>query len=336
VKRKSNGRSDGSGRIDLTYARRVVAVEAHAVADLRHAIDAAFVKAAELIFERGRQGVGRLVTTGVGKAGLIAQKISATFASTGTPALFMHPTEARHGDLGMLTPRDVVLGLSNSGESDELTQILPAIRKMRVPLIAMTGRPNSTLGHAADCILNIGRIEEPCPLRMAPSASTTAMLALGDALALCVLKARNFTAQDYARLHPGGALGRKLMKASDLMRTGERLALARPEQSVGEALERMSVARGGAVVIVDAREKLLGVFTDGDFRRLMVRDPGRFHAPVGEYMTSPCKFIRDETLVAEAQALMAEKHINALPVVGSRGRVVGLMDIQDLVGFPVL
>ena len=323
-------------RIDVAYARRVITVEARAVAALRRAVGASFVEAAELIFDRGRQGIGRLATTGVGKAGLIAQKICATFSSTGTPAFFMHPTEARHGDLGMLTSRDVVLALSHSGESDELSQILPAIRKMRVPLIAMTGRPHSTLGLAADCILDIGRIEEPCPLRMAPSASTTAMLALGDALALSVLKARRFTAQDYARLHPGGALGRKLMKARDVMRTGERLALAGPGESVGEALARMTRARGGAVAIVDARGTLLGVFTDGDFRRLMMRDPGQFHAPVGEFMTSPCKFIRDDTLVAEAQALMAEKHINALPVVKARNRVVGLLDIQDLVGFPVL
>jgi arabinose-5-phosphate isomerase len=195
------------GRINPGYALRVIAAEAHAVADLRHAIDASFIQAAELILDR--QGVGRLVTTGVGKAGLIAQKVCATFASTGTPAFFMHPTEARHGDLGMLTSSDVVLAFSKSGESDELSHILPAIRKMRVPLIAMTGQPNSTLGRASDCVLDIGRIEEPCPLRMAPSASTTAMLALGDALALSVLKARRFTAQDYARLHPGGALGRQ-------------------------------------------------------------------------------------------------------------------------------
>lgn len=336
MKNSGRGKANGRIRVDLRYARSVIAVEARAVAGLRQAIGDAFLAAAELILERGRQGVGRLVTMGVGKAGLIAQKVCATFASTGTPSFFIHPTEARHGDLGMLTSRDVVLAFSNSGESDEMTDILPAIRKMRVPLIAVTGRPHSTLGHAADCILNIGRIEEPCPLGMAPSATTTAMLALGDALALCVLKARNFTAQDYARLHPGGALGRKLMKARDLMRTGERLALAQPEQTVGEALDRMSKARGGAVVVTNRKGELLGVFTDGDFRRLMMSDPGRFHAPVGKYMTSPCKFIRDDTLVAEAQALMAEKHINALPVVKSHGRVVGVLDIQDLVGFPVL
>lgn len=336
---KANRSSRATGRargVDLRYARHVVAVEARAVAALKRTIGAPFRAAAELILERGRQGHGRLVATGVGKAGQIAQKVCATFSSTGTPALYMHPTEALHGDLGMLTARDVVLAFSNSGESDELTHILPAIRKMRVPLIAVTGRALSTLGKASDCVLDIGRIEEPCPLKMAPSATTTAMLALGDALALCVLKARRLTLHDYARLHPGGALGRKLMCARDVMRTGSRLPLVRAGHTVGQALERMSRARGGAVVIADRASKLLGIFTDGDFRRLMMRDPSQFAAPVGEHMTSPCTFIRDEMLVAEAQARMAEKHINALPVVNARGKVVGLLDIQDLVGFPLL
>jgi len=329
-------RSKGPGKIDLKYARHVVAVEARAVANLKRSIDASFRTAAEIILERGRHGHGRLVATGVGKAGQIAQKVCATFSSTGTPALFMHPTEARHGDLGVLTPRDVVLAFSNSGESEELTNILPAIRKMRVPFIAVTGRPDSSVGQAADHVLDIGRIDEPCPLQMAPSASTTAMLALGDALALCVLKARRLTIHDYARLHPGGALGRKLMRARDVMRTAKRMAQAGARDTVGQALERMSRAVVGAVVIVDRRSKLVGIFTDGDFRRLMVKDHSLFKAPVGEHMTSPCMSIRDETLVAEAQALMAERHINALPVVDARGKVVGLLDIQDLVGFPVL
>jgi len=325
-----------SRRVDLSYARHVVAVEARAVGALKRTINATFRTAAELILERGRHEHGRLVATGVGKAGQIAQKICATFSSTGTPAFFMHPTEARHGDLGMLTERDVVLAFSHSGDSEELLNILPAIRKIRVPLIAVTGRPDSALGKAADCVLDIGRIEEPCPLRMAPSASTTAMLALGDALALCVLKARRLTLHDYARLHPGGALGRKLMQARDVMRTGARLPLARVGHTVGEALDRMSRARGGSVVIVGPSTKLLGIFTDGDFRRLMMRDHSLFSEPVDRHMTSPCTSIRDEMLVAEAQALMAEKHINALPVVNARGKVVGLLDIQDLVGFPLL
>jgi arabinose-5-phosphate isomerase len=236
----------------------------------------------------------------------------------------------------MLTPHDVLLAFSNSGESEELVQLLPTLKKMRISLVVITGCPASTLARAADVVLDIGAVKEPCPLGLAPSASTTAMLALGDALALCVLKARGFTAQDYAQLHPGGALGRKLMRAADLMRTAERLPLVRPETTVGAALDRMSRARGGAAVVVDRKGRLLGVFTDGDFRRLMLADPGRFQSPVREHMTSPCKFTRADKLVAEAQALMAEKHINALPVVNAANKVVGILDIQDLVGWPVL
>ncbi|MBI3828801.1 MAG: KpsF/GutQ family sugar-phosphate isomerase [Planctomycetes bacterium] len=325
-----------NGAVDLAYAREVIDAEAQAVAGLRGNIGVAFQTAAEWILALDLHGRGRVVGSGIGKAGIVGQKVCATLASTGTPALFVHPVEALHGDLGMITAHDLLLVFSNSGESEEIARLLPALKKVGARTIAITGRPHSTLGRAADLTLDIGRIEEPCPLRLAPSASTTAMLALGDALALCVLKARGFTMEDYAALHPGGALGRKLMRAKDLMRTGARLALAGPEINVGEALERMSQSRGGAVVIVDKRGKLAGIFTDGDFRRLMIHDPGRFHDKIGPHMTSPCKFIQDRTLVAEAQELMAQKHINALPVVDKRMKVVGLLDIQDLVGWPVL
>jgi arabinose-5-phosphate isomerase len=332
-----NGRvSVHTHRIDLRYARQVLDAEARAVAGLKARVKSDFARAAALLLALGREAPGRAVASGVGKAGIVAQKVCATLASTGTPALFMHPAEARHGDLGMLTRHDVLLAFSNSGESEELMLLLPTLKKMRISLVAITGRPASTLARAADVVLDIGAVKEPCPLGLAPSASTTAMLALGDALALCVLKARGLTAQDYAQLHPGGALGRKLMRAADLMRTGERLPLVRPETAVGAALDRMSRARGGAAVVVDRKGRLLGVFTDGDFRRLMLSDPGRFQAAVREHMTSPCKFTRADKLVAEAQALMAEKHINALPVVNAGGKVVGILDIQDLVGWPVL
>jgi arabinose-5-phosphate isomerase len=289
--------------VDLAYARQVVAAEARAVAGLRGKIGPSFRAAAQLIHARGGNGRGRVVGTGVGKAGLVAQKVCATLASTGTPALFLHPAEALHGDLGVLTPADVLLAFSNSGESEEIARLLPALRKMRLTIIAVTAQAASTLGRAADVVLEIGRLKEPCPLGLAPSASTTAMLALGDALALAVLKARGFTVQDYARLHPGGALGRKLMRATDLMRRGERLVLVRPQTSVGRTLDRMTKARGGAAVVTDARSRLLGVFTDGDFRRLMVRDPGRFHDPVGRHNTRPSTCLQRDKLVAEAQAL---------------------------------
>lgn len=325
-----------NGGVDLAYAIQVVDAEARAVASLKHLIGREFQTAAEWILAMDFAGRGRVVASGIGKAGIVAQKVCATLASTGTPALFMHPVEALHGDLGMLTTHDLLLVFSNSGESEELARLLPAVKKIGARTLAITGRPGSTLGRAVDLVLDIGRHDEPCPLRLAPSASTTAMLAYGDALALCVLKARGFTVEDYAKLHPGGSLGRKLMRARDLMRTGERLALARPDLPVGQVLELMSRSRGGAVVITDKRGKLLGIFTDGDFRRLMVHDPARFKDTVAPHMTSPCKYIQDRTLVAEAQELMAQKRINALPVVDARMKVVGLLDIQDLVGWPVL
>ncbi|MCZ7648588.1 MAG: KpsF/GutQ family sugar-phosphate isomerase [Planctomycetota bacterium] len=323
-------------KVDLAFARQVLRAESRAVANLAHLVDGAFREAAELILEKSQHGHGRVVGTGMGKAGMMALKFCATLASTGTPALFMHPAEALHGDLGMVTRRDVLVAFSNSGESEEVVRLLPAVKKVRAAVVAITGAPDSSLGKAADVVLEIGRIVEPCPLRLAPSASTTAMLALGDALALCVLKARGLTVREYARLHPGGALGRKLMLARDLMRGGDRMVLIRTDCPVGAALDRMTKARCGAAMVVDARGKLLGVFTDGDFRRLMLKDPSLFQEDVGRHMTSPCRHILDATLVAEAQELMAEKRINALPVVDRRGKAVGILDIQDLVGWPVL
>ncbi|MCW8132557.1 MAG: KpsF/GutQ family sugar-phosphate isomerase [Planctomycetota bacterium] len=332
----ARARPSANGGVDLDYARRVVEAEAVAVAGLRGRIGEPFRAAAEWILALDLSGRGRVVGSGIGKAGIVAQKVCATLASTGTPALFVHPVEALHGDLGMVTAHDLLLVFSNSGESEEVSRLLPAVKKIGARVIALTGRAHSTLGKAADLVLDIGRIDEPCPLRLAPSASTTALLALGDALALTVLKARGFTVEDYAKLHPGGELGRKLMRATDLMRTGERLALGGTDLRVGGALERMTKSRGGSVVIVDKRGRLLGIFTDGDFRRLMIGNPGHFHDTVASHMTSPCKFILGTTLVAEAQELMAQKRINALPVVDKKMKVLGLLDIQDLVGWPVL
>lgn len=326
-----NGPESRSRQIDLGYARKVIAAEAKAISGLKKTINADFQKAAELMLSRKGGNGGRVVGTGMGKAGIIAQKVCASLASTGTPALFMHPAEAVHGDLGMVAKNDILLVFSNSGESEEIVRLLPCIKKTGGIIIALTERKASSLGRNADVVLELGKIVEPCPLQLAPSASTTAMLALGDALALCVLKARSFTEKDYARLHPGGALGRKLLKVSELMRTGERLSLVRPETNVGEALNRMSQARGGAAVVVDKRKFLIGIFTDGDFRRLMLEDPAHFNDPVERHMTSPCKSIRDTTLVSAAQELMGKMRVNALPVVDARKKVRGLLDIQDLV-----
>jgi len=320
-----------SKTIDLDYARAVIDAEAAAVASLRGQVDAKFRQAAAWIVALQRRGHGRVVGTGMGKAGIVAQKVCATLASTGTPALFLHPVEALHGDLGMVTAHDLLLAFSNSGESEELTRLLPAIKRIGAKVIALTGRPDSTLGRQSDLVLSIGAIQEPCPLRLAPSASTTAMLAFGDALALCVLKASGFSVHDYARLHPGGALGRKLQQCAEIMRTGARCVKAGPETPIAEALELMSGARCGAVIVADRRGKLLGIFTDGDFRRLMLRDPRLFRGEIGPHMTSPCKYIYDKALVAEAQELMGRMRINALPVVDKKMKVLGLLDIQDLV-----
>jgi len=316
--------------VDLAYAREVVRREAAAVASLEGRIGEAFAQAAARIL--GLSGSGRLVVTGMGKAGIIGQKIAATFASTGTPALFMHPAEAVHGDLGMVTAQDVVLAISNSGETEELLRLLPTLKTIRCQLVALTATRDTALGRQADVVLEIGRIEEPCPLRMAPSASTVAMLAMGDALALAVLKAHGFTQEDYALLHPAGALGRRLLKVVDAMRRDERMVKVGAEVSVGEALALMArPPRNGAAVIVDGAGRLRGIFTHGDFARLVLKAPEKIREAVGLHMTSPCKFIRSDALVMDAQQVMHASRINALPVVDDTMTVQGLLDIQDLV-----
>lgn len=314
---------------NLDYAREVIRCEANAVASLDGRIDEHFRRAAELIL--GLAVAGRVVVCGMGKAGIMAQKIAATFASTGTPALFMHPAEAVHGDLGMVTAQDVVLAISNSGETEELLRLMPTLAHIHCRIIAITASRQSSLGKAADVVLEIGKLDEPCPLRMAPSASTTAMVAMGDALALTVLKARGFTQADYAKLHPAGALGRKVMRVVDAMRKGERMVKVSAEISVGEALGLMAKPpRNGAAVVVDAGGKLRGIFTHGDFGRLVLKNPQTIGEPIGKHMTSPCKFIHHTALVIDAQQVMHGR-INALPVVDEKMTVLGLVDIQDLV-----
>jgi arabinose-5-phosphate isomerase len=318
-----------NGGVDLAYAREVIRCEAAAVASLETRIGDAFGRTAARIL--GISGSGRLVVTGMGKAGLVGQKIAATLASTGTPALFMHPAEAVHGDLGMVTAQDVVLAISNSGETDELLRLLPTLKHIRSFIVAMTATGESTLGRQADIVLEIGHIEEPCPLRMAPSASTVAMLAMGDALALAVLKARGFTHEDYALLHPAGSLGRRLLKVVDAMRKDERMVKVGAEVTVGGALELMSKPpRNGAAVIVDAAGRLRGVFTHGDFARLVLKSPETIREPLSRHMTSPCKSILGDALVMDALALMHKSRINALPVVDESMNVLGLLDIQDI------
>jgi arabinose-5-phosphate isomerase len=244
----------------------------------------------------------------------------------------MHPAEAVHGDLGMVTEQDVVLALSNSGQTEELVRLLPTLKRIGCRLIALTGAADSALGRSADVVLEIGRLEEPCPLRMAPSASTTALLAMGDALALTVLKARGFTREDYARLHPAGSLGRALQPVVETMRTGARMVLVEGRVTVGEALARMAEPpRNGAAVVVDSAGRLRGIFTHGDFGRLVLKAPATIQEPLEKHMTSPCKFVRADALVVDAQKLMHLGRFNALPVVDHEMKVLGLLDVQDLV-----
>ena len=316
--------------IDPLYAREVLRAEARAVASLEARIGPEFIAAAELILRM--DPAGRIVATGMGKAGLIGQKIAATFASTGTPALFMHPAEAVHGDLGMAIRQDVALAVSNSGETEELLRLLPTLKRIGCKIIAISASRESSLGRAADVVLEIGRIEEPCPLRMAPSASTAALLAMGDALALSVLKARGFSREDFARLHPAGSIGRGLLQVVDAMRSGERMVKVAPTETIANVLALMSKApRNGAAVIAGAAHELLGIFTHGDLARLILEDPRNVTHDIGRHMTSPCQFVRGNALVVDAQNVMHGKRINALPVVDADMKVLGLLDIQDLV-----
>lgn len=322
----------------LERARAVLRAEGEAVLALADTLNdqgAAFVEAAGLLLERCGPGGGRLVVCGVGKAGLIGRKLAATFASTGTPALFLHPAEARHGDLGMVGTGDVVLALSHSGSSEELLAILPSLRRIGCALIAITGRQDAALARHAEVALSIGNISEACPLGLAPSTSTTAMLALGDALALSVHEARHFSREHYARFHPGGALGRKLMTCAEAMRPREMIAVVGPTQSLRETLRAITAARSGCALICDDTAQLLGIFTDGDLRRALERDidPAQLLAdPVAAHATCPCRSIRDLALLQEALGLCHRRRIDELPVVDAQGRLLGLLDLQDLAG----
>jgi arabinose-5-phosphate isomerase len=274
---------------------------------------------------------GRVVVTGMGKSGHIAGKIAATLASTGTPAFFVHPGEASHGDLGMITATDVVLALSNSGETGELVTILPIIKRLDVPLIAMTGNPQSTLSLAATANINVCVEKEACPLGLAPTASTTAALAMGDALAVALLESRGFTEEDFARSHPGGALGRRLLLLiDDLMHTGDAIPRVGMDTPLTEALMEMSRKGLGMTAIVDAQGKLAGVFTDGDLRRTIDHKVDLHDAVVRDVMTAGCKTVHPGMLAAEALQIMDSTKINALPVVNDGNELVGALNMHDL------
>jgi arabinose-5-phosphate isomerase len=312
----------------LESGRRVFAVEIAGLAALQARLDESFARACRLLLECR----GRVVCTGMGKSGHIARKIAATLASTGTPAFFMHPGEASHGDLGMVAPGDVVLALSNSGEAEELLTILPALKRQGNPLVAMTGRPTSSLATLAQVHLDARVEEEACPLNLAPTASTTAALVMGDALAVALLEARGFTAEDFARSHPAGALGRRLLlHIADVMHAGSEVPRVGPAATVSEALVEMSRKRLGMTAVVDADDRLLGVFTDGDLRRALDDAQVDLRSTlVGTLMGRSPKTIGADALAAEAAQLMETYKINALVVVDDSRRVVGALNIHDL------
>jgi arabinose-5-phosphate isomerase len=311
----------------LATARRALAIEARAVEALLARLDDRFAAACQVCLDCQ----GRVVVTGMGKSGHIARKIAATLASTGTPSFFLHPAEASHGDLGMITRGDAVLALSNSGETPELLLLLPHLTRLAVPLIVMAGKTDSTLGRAATVAVDVSVPEEACPLNLAPTASTTATLAMGDALAVAVLEARGFTKQDFARSHPGGTLGRQLlMHVEQIMRTGDALPRVGPQTRLGEGLLEMSRKGIGMTVIVDDDNRILGVFTDGDLRRALDRHVDVHGVAMSEVMTSPGKSIGPQDLAAEAVHLMELHRITALPVADEQGRLIGALNVHDL------
>lgn len=313
----------------LARAAEVLRLEARTIAHLEQRLDGDFLRAVDLLLACQ----GHVVVSGVGKAGLVGQKISATLASTGTPSLFLHPTEALHGDLGRIRERDLLFAISNSGETVETNNLIGPARRIGVRVLALTGAPRSTLARVADCVLDIGEIEEACPLKLAPTASTSAMLALGDALAMVVSQERNFGREEYALYHPGGLLGRKLMRVAEVMRSGAELPLLEQGGSVAQAILSMNRTPGrpGAVLITGDAGRLVGIFTHGDLARLLEGDaPLDKRLPIERLMGKNPKSIGPEQLVEEAMRRMKEHRVDQIAVIDADGRPVGLLDVQDL------
>lgn len=321
---------------DLDYAKEVIQAEAEAIASVKPIVDASFAQACKMIYEC----TGSCIVSGIGKAGIIGRKISATLASTGTPSHFLHPAEAVHGDLGRLRKNDVVVVLSYGGETDEITRLINMVKQLQIPLIAVTGGSDSTLCKYSDVALCMGQMSEACPLGVAPSVSTACMLAVGDALAFTVMKARNFSVEDYVRFHPGGSLGARLMtvEQSMMFKPGEKLPIAEITDTVGRVLEKTGdLKRHGAVMVVDEKGRLAGIITDADLRRLMTRHGhAAFDLQAGKIMTAGCKRIRADALAAEATAIFHKYRIDDLPVVDAQDRPVGLIDVQDIVTIKVV
>jgi arabinose-5-phosphate isomerase len=317
----------------LRLAQETFDIEAAAVQGLKARTGEAFAEAVAAMLDLR----GRVVVMGMGKSGHVGRKIAATLASTGTPAMFVHPAEASHGDLGMIKSVDLVLAISNGGESEEITVILPVLKRLGVPMVAMTGNLNSTLGRHADIVLDSGVEKEACPLNLAPTASTTAQLALGDALAVALLDARGFKSEDFARSHPGGALGRKLLThLSDVMRSGDAVPRVGPDAGFSEVMREMSGKGLGATSVVDESGRVLGIFTDGDLRRLIEKGVDLRPLRARDVMHPGPRTMRSDALAAEAAQLMEQYRITSVLVVGEDDKLVGAVNSNDLMRAKVI
>ncbi len=312
----------------IEIAKETLEIEIEALRQMQTRLDENFLKAVDLILNTK----GKLIITGVGKSGLVGAKMAATFASTGTSSFFLHPTEALHGDLGMIGKEDTLLAISNSGESEELTKILPHIKRFDIPLIGMTGNPNSSLGRYADVWLDIAVLREACPLNTAPTASTTVTMALGDALAVALMKKRGFEKEDFASFHPGGSLGKKLfVKVKDLMRT-EDLPVINEKTPLKEAIMVMSEGKLGNVLIVNDKEEFTALLSDGDLRRALMKEDFSMDEPAYTYATkAPKSYSNTELLASEALEIIEKARIQLLPITDTSGRIVGVLHIHDLV-----
>ena len=317
----------------LALARQTFEIEAAAVLGLAARVGPEFANAVQAML----LCKGRVVVMGMGKSGHIGRKIAATLASTGTPAMFVHPGEASHGDLGMITAADVVLAISNSGESEELTAILPTLRRLQVVLVALTGGVQSALARHADLVLDTSVAQEACPLNLAPTASTTAQLAMGDALAVALLQARGFKPEDFARSHPGGSLGRKLLTlVADVMRHGDAVPAVRPDASLGELMREMSVKGLGASAVTDAQKRVLGIFTDGDLRRLIEKGVDLRAMRAADVMHASPHTLSADALAVDAVALMEQHRITSVLVLDAAGRLCGALNTNDLMRAKVI
>ena len=311
----------------IKRAKEVLDIEAQAIKLLKSRLGKDFIKAVELVLKCK----GRVVVSGMGKTGIISQKFSATLASTGTPSLFLHTAEAIHGDLGKVTGDDVVIILSNSGQSEEMKQLLPILKKIGSPIISLTGNPKSILAKYSDVVLDVSVKKEACPLGLAPTASTTASLAMADALAVCLLERKGFKEKDFAFFHPGGALGRRLLlSVQDIMRRGQANAIVNENKKVSQVLFAITAARAGAAIIVDKSGRLKGIFTDGDLRRHLESDKNLGGRLIKEVMTKNPTVVKKEMLAAEAMRILQAKKIDEVPVVDKNMRPLGLLDVQDL------